>query len=174
MPIRGTHWDDIGEEVVRYDNHCRADGCGKEFVSGENGAGRGYCTNHYALWRRHGEPTTINDSRRAAFREAAIAYADNQTWESRVALCLAAFNCKNRNVTEAPGPDFLLMVTTRPGQRVVDACMAWADFDAEAPMAEYVIVSDAMYAQAECFRRRYATLQWEARQPAAAPLREAA
>ena len=137
-------------------------GAARSSSSGLDGAGRGYCTNHYALWRRHGEPTTINDSRRAAFREAAIAYADNQTWENRVALCLAAFNCKNRNVTEAPVP------TSAdghhpPGQRVVDACMAWADFDAEAPMAEYSHGPEAMYAQAECSGEGTRPLQWEAR-----------
>lgn len=154
MAIKIGYLDEMGERVISYDGVCRREGCNQPIYGTSRGAW-GYCCNHARLQYRNGEPYSVMEIQRRKFLDAVLAYADAPTWDNRVALCLAALNCKDRNIGADPGPDFLMMVTTRPGQKLVDACMEWADFDAEATMEEYMVARNAMYAQVECFKNRH-------------------
>ena len=159
MPAINTYIDECGEVVERWGDTCRAEGCDKPIYGTSKGY-RGYCSTHGRLFYRNGEPFSVAEIQARAYREAAIAYADEQTWETRLALCEAAARCRNTERSQPLGPNFPMMVAAKPGQRVVDAALAWADCDAEAPLAEYEEVRDEMYRAAKLFRSRLRQLDF--------------
>ena len=163
----GKYLDDNGERQDRYGNECRAEGCKKPlFANGDAvpGSGRGFCGNHYRLWLRNGEPLGVKDIQRRELREAAIAYADEPTRNTRRDLCMKALSCHvmwDRGYD--PGLNFEMMLCTRPAERMCAVAMAWAEFDAEAPLADYLAAEDELYAQAHRFAGRWRSLNFDAK-----------
>jgi hypothetical protein len=175
----GKYLDDAGERQDRYGNECRAEGCGRPLY--ENGkaftaTGRGYCSQHYMSWRRHGTPISPREARRQELREAAIAYADEPTKNTRRDLCMKALSCHVMwERGHDPGLNFEMMLCTRPAERMCAVAFAWAEFDAEAPLADYLAAEEELYAQAHRFAGRWRSLNFDMRQsaPVQAPVQVA-